>query len=65
MNKERMTSSTASTRALPHPPWGTQAKSPTCTVSAFPYVNLGFGMIDCLHLEVIVKVEYCMFVEGN
>lgn len=60
-----MTLSAASSFALPQTHWATQAKSTTCTVSASPYVNLGFGVIDHHHLEVIVKVKYCMLVDDN
>lgn len=65
MNKVRMTSSTASTLALPHTNWITQGESIIFTVTASLYINLGFEVNSYLNLGVIMKIKYCMLINHN
>lgn len=65
MNQERMTSSTASSLALPHTNLVSQGKSIAFIMLASPDINPGFEVINYLHVGVTVKIKHCMLVNGN
>lgn len=68
MNQERMTSSTASSLALPHTDlvsMVSQGKSTAFIMLTSPDINLGLEVINYLHVGVTVKIKHCMLVNGN